>query len=316
MQLSQVSALTVSGWPSMDVIARCRSVAPHRQAFDAHRVPHRPAQTSKRRSACCGPSASRPPSSPPAGCRRPGRRRRATGLMSSATSIAASRAKCTCSRRRDERPRAQIVHGHRVLEGLRRHAAALVRVRRPHRLDGGRRCGRHVGSRRAGQGAASIVASAAPSGSIRAREIGGMPCASACATCSGGGSAGSGQVALNVVLQRASGWRETADRAPSSLLGASARQPLRPIEEQRRRIGEDGEGRLRFLPDIHQARFRATDFRHEHLGPRIALDFAWATPRPSPPAARCHPCRLPCAATCGDAASAQPPRHGARGSWR
>ena len=70
-------------------------------------------------------------------------------------------------------------------------------------------------------------------------------------------------------------------------------------------IGEDGEGRLRHLPEdgAGLGRLGTADCRHEHLEPRIRTRYSGATRRPSPSAAQPRPDRPPCAATCGGAAS-------------
>ena len=221
-------------------------------AFDAHHVPHACRTASRCRSACCAPWASRPRSSSSARCRRPGRRRPrpASGRRRPASPPAARNA-----------PAAPAATSTRWASVVR----SALRPRAPPRPSPRRSSGEAARTAwmaaavsagtcawpQAGRAGGRWSAAPSSSGSNAAREIGGMPCSSACPMRSNDGSAGVRQVLRDLVLG-ARQPREERQIGRQLVPGRQGGQPLGAVEEQRRRIGEDGERRLRLLADIHQ----------------------------------------------------------------
>ena len=190
-----------------------------------------------------------------------------------------------------------------------------------------------------------MVSSTVASGSKAAREIGGMPCSSAWPMLWNDGSVAGGRSGTISCWARVSAGEER-QIGRQLVAGRQRRQPLGAIEEQRRRVGQHGERRLRLFADAHQPLLGGANFRHEHLEPRMKLHSRFASDRLDPrlrsailpypiyllvlnergmgnapsgsfrrPLSRSRLGPLPCAATCGGGASPsrRSPFHA---SWR
>ena len=108
-----------------------------------------------------------------------------------------------------------------------------------------------------------------------------MPCSSAWPMLSERRQRGGRQVRHDFVLgARQAGEERQVGR--QLVAGRQRRQPLGAIEEQRRRVGQHGERRLRLLADVHQPLLGRANFRHEHLEPRMKLHSRFASDRLDP----------------------------------